>query len=250
MRSIRWPIAILLAVATAVGYLDRQTLTLTWKAIQQSIPLSHNDFGTLQALFYLAYALMYVGGGWLMDFLGTRRAFLLIVVWWSLACAGHGLARGFLMLAAARLMLGLAQGGLFPGGAKAVAEWFPARERGTAMGMMNAGSSVGAVIAPPAVALVLWYAPWPWVYYLCGAMGLFWAAWWLWDYYPPAQHPRLSAEERHKIAEVMVSAPRRQSGVSWWRLLLVREVWGLVLSKACCDAVLVHLYRVGAQVPG
>ena len=114
MRLIRWPIAILITVAVAIGYLDRQTLALTTKAIQQDIPLSDNDFGNLQSLFYFAYALMYVGGGKLMDLLGSRRGFLLIVVWWSLACAGHGLAGGLLMLAAARLMLGLAQGGTFP----------------------------------------------------------------------------------------------------------------------------------------
>jgi ACS family hexuronate transporter-like MFS transporter len=80
---------------------------LTTKVIQQDIPLSDNDFGNLQSLFYFAYALMYVGGGKLMDLLGSRRGFLLIVVWWSLAIAGHGLAGGLLMLAAARLMLGL-----------------------------------------------------------------------------------------------------------------------------------------------
>ena len=141
------------------------------------------------------------------------------------------------MLAAARLMLGLAQGGTFPAAAKAVAEWFPARERATAMGMVNGGSSVGAVFAPPAVALVLCHAPWPWVFYLSGAIGLLWAAWWLWDYYPPAHHPRLSAEERREIHEVLVSAPRDKSSVSWWRLLVLPEVWGMLLGKACCDAL-------------
>ena len=189
VRSIRWSVAILITVAVAIGYLDRQALALTTKPIQESIPLSDNDFGNLQSLFYLAYALMYVGGGRLMDLLGTRRGFLLIVVWWSLACAGHGLAGGLTMLAVARLTLGLAQGGTFPGAAKAVAEWFPARERATAMGMVNGGSSVGAVLAPPFVALVLCSAPWPWVFYLSGAIGLLWTAWWLWDYYPPSRHP-------------------------------------------------------------
>ena len=237
MRSIRWPIAVLITVAVAIGYLDRQTLALTTKAIQENIPLSDGDFGNLQSLFYFAYALMYVGGGKLMDLLGSRRGFLLIVVWWSLAIAGHGLAGGLLMLGAARLMLGLAQGGTFPGAAKAVAEWFPARERATAMGMINGGSSVGAVVAPPAVALVLCYAPWPWVFYLSGAIGLLWTAWWLWDYYPPAQHPRLSAEERGEIQEVLVRVPQAKSAVSWWRLLVLPEVWGMVLGKACCDAV-------------
>jgi ACS family hexuronate transporter-like MFS transporter len=237
VRTIRWPIAILITVAVAIGYLDRQALTLTWPAMQRDIALSDADFGNLQSLFYLAYALMYVGGGRLMDLLGSRRGFLLIVVWWSLAIAGHGLAGGLLMLGAARLMLGLAQGGTFPGAAKAVAEWFPARERATAMGMANGGSSVGAVLAPPAVAAVLCYAPWPWVYYLSGAIGLLWTAWWLWDYYPPAQHPRLAAEERREIDEVLVSAVGAKSSVSWWRLLVVPEVWGMVLGKACCDAV-------------
>ena len=237
MRTIRWPIAILITVAVAIGYLDRQTLALTTKAIQQSIPISDNDFGNLQSLFYLAYALMYVGGGKLMDVLGSRRGFLLIVVWWSLACAGHGLAGGLLMLGAARLMLGLAQGGTFPAAVKAVAEWFPARERATAMGMVNGGSSVGAVIAPPVVALVLCYAQWPWVFYLSGAVGLLWTGWWLWDYYPPAQHPRLCEEERREIEEVLVATPRAKSSVSWWRLLVLAEVWGMVLGKASCDAV-------------
>jgi ACS family hexuronate transporter-like MFS transporter len=237
VRSIRWPIAILITVAVAIGYLDRQTLALTTKAIQRDIPLSDADFGNLQSIFYFAYALMYVGGGRVMDLLGTRRGFLLIVIWWSAAIAGHGLAHGLLMLGAARLMLGLAQGGVFPAAAKAVAEWFPARERATAMGLVNGGSSVGAVAAPPLVALVLCYAAWPWVYYWSGAVGLLWTAWWLWDYYPPSQHPRLSAAERGEIQEVLVSTPSSQVRISWFRLLRLRQVWGMVLGKACCDAV-------------
>lgn len=238
MRSIRWPIAILITTAVAIGYLDRQTLALTTKFIHT--PFSDKDFGNLNALFYLGYALMYVGGGKLVDWMGVRRGFLLIVVWWSLACAAHGLAQGvhwLLVLAAARLMLGLAQGGVFPAGAKAIAEWFPARERATAMGMVNGGSSIGAVFAPPAIALLLCYAHWPWVYYLSGAIGLLWTIWWLWDYYPPAHHPRISSEERHAIQEVMVAAPPAKSSIAWWRLLVLPQVWGMVLGKFCCDAV-------------
>jgi ACS family hexuronate transporter-like MFS transporter len=234
---MRWFLAILFTLAVAIGYLDRQTLALTTKAMHADLPLSDDDFGNLQCVFYLAYAFMYVGGGRLMDRLGTRRGFLLIVVWWSLACAAHGTARGLFMLALARLMLGLAQGGIFPAGVKAVAEWFPMRERATALGLINGGSSVGAVMAPPAVALVLCYAPWPWVYYLSGAIGLVWSAWWLWDYYPPDRHPRLSERERQEIREVLVSDPRSKSGVSWRRLLGLRQVWGMVLGKFCCDAV-------------
>ena len=103
MRS-RWIIAILITVAIAIAYLDRQTLAVSVKAIQVDIPLSDKDFGHLQAAFFFAYALMYMGGGRLMDALGTRRGFLLMAVWWSLACAAHGLATGVLMLVAGRLM--------------------------------------------------------------------------------------------------------------------------------------------------
>ena len=113
MRS-RWIIAILITVAIAIAYLDRQTLAVSVKAIQVDIPLSDKDFGHLQAAFFFAYALMYMGGGRLMDALGTRRGFLLMAVWWSLACAAHGLATGVLMLVAGRLMLGLAQGAPSP----------------------------------------------------------------------------------------------------------------------------------------
>jgi ACS family hexuronate transporter-like MFS transporter len=237
VRSIRWLIVILITVVVAIGYLDRQALSLVTKAIERDIPLSDRDFGYLQSLFFLAYALMYVGGGRLMDALGVRRGFLLIVVWWSAACAAHGLARGFLMLAAARLMLGLAQGGVFPAGAKAVAEWFPARERATAMGLVNGGSSLGAALAPPLVAVVLWYAPWPWVFYLGGALGLLWTAWWLREYFPPARHPRLCGQERREIQELLVPAPPEQAGISWVRLLGLPQVWGMVGGKAMADAI-------------
>lgn len=236
MRSVRWPIAILITMAIAIGYLDRQALAVAIKAIECDIAISDRQFGILQTLFFLAYACMYAGGGKLMDALGTRHGFLLIMIWWSLACAAHGLAHGFPMLAAGRLMLGLALGGSFPAGAKAIAEWFPIRERSTAMGMLNVGSSIGAVVAPPAIALVLAYAPWPWVFYLGGALGLPCAVWWMWTYYPPAEHPRLSAKERSEIHEVLVSTPHQESAVPWRRLFRYRQLWGMMLGKCVSDA--------------
>lgn len=237
MRSVRWSIAILITVAIAIGYLDRQALAVAIKAIECDIAVSDRQFGILQTLFFLAYACMYAGGGKLMDALGTRHGFLLIMIWWSLAGAAHGLADGFPMLAAGRLMLGLAMGGLFPAGAKAIAEWFPSHERSTAMGLINGGGSVGAVIAPPLFALVLAFAPWPWVFYLSGALGLFCAVGWMWTYYPPAEHPRLTAEERHEIQEVLVSTPHQETIVSWRQLFTFRQVWGMMLGKCVTDAV-------------
>src|SRR5215472_14970292 len=149
MPSARWRIAALIASAIAISYFDRQTLPVAIKAIQHEISISNLQFGQLNMAFLLAYAAMYAGGGKLIDVLGTRTGFLLIMIWWSLACASHGLAAGFGMLAASRLLLGMGEGGGFPAATKAVAEWFSVGERSTAMGIMNAGTAVGAVIAVP-----------------------------------------------------------------------------------------------------
>ena len=128
-RSLRWQIALLISAAIAISYLDRQTLPVAIAAIQRDIPINNTQFSHLQVAFLLAYAAMYAGGGKLIDVLGTRRGFLWIMLFWSLACASHGLAAGFGMLAVSRFLLGVGEGGGFPAATKAVSEWFPVRER-------------------------------------------------------------------------------------------------------------------------
>lgn len=228
--------ALLIGAAIAISYFDRQTLPVAIKAIQLDIPISNTQFSQLQAAFLAAYALMYAGGGKLIDVLGTRKGFLLIMVWWSLACASHGLAASFGMLAVSRFLLGMGEGGGFPAATKAVAEWFPVRERSTAMGIMNAGTSVGAVIAPPLIAVILTTLNWRWVFFLSGGIGLLWTIWWLRDYYPPASHSRLSERERAGIAEVLQPKALGEAGVSWIGLFRFPQVWGLVFGKFLSDA--------------
>ncbi|HEV8482092.1 MAG TPA: MFS transporter [Blastocatellia bacterium] len=228
--------ALLISLAIAISYLDRQTLSVAIAAIQLEIPITNTQFSQLQAAFLLAYAVMYAGGGRLIDALGTRRGFLLIMVWWSLACASHSLAAGFVTLAASRFLLGMGEGGGFPAATKAVAEWFPTRERSTAMGIINAGTAIGAVVAPPAIAAVIAIANWRWVFSLCGAAGLLWTLWWLRDYFPPAQHARLSEAERAEIKEVFVPPGKQEPRESWLRLFTFPQVWGLVLGKFLSDA--------------
>ena len=179
---------------------------------------------------------MYAGGGRLLDALGTRRGFALIMAWWSLACAAHGLATGFGMLVASRLLLGIGEGGGFPAATKAVAEWFPIRERSTAMGIINAGTAVGAVAAPPAIALIIGAAGWRWVFFVVGAVGLAWTVWWLRAYFPAERHPQLSSAERLEIQEVFITTESQEGAISWFRLLTYVESWGLVLAKFLSDA--------------
>jgi MFS transporter, ACS family, aldohexuronate transporter len=233
---LRWRIAILVSVAIAISYLDRQTLPVAIKAIEQDIPISNEQFSFLQSSFLIAYAVMYAGGGKLMDVFGTRAGFLAIMLIWSLACASHGLAASVGMLAVSRLLLGMGEGGGFPAATRAVAEWFPVHERSTAMGIINAGTAVGGVVAPPLIALVLTTADWRTVFYLTAVVGAVWAIWWWRDYHPPERHPRLDAAERETLAVVIGASTTAEPAPRWLTLLRLRETWGLVVAKFLSDA--------------
>ncbi len=230
---LRWRIAILVSVAIAISYLDRQTLPVAVSAIARDIPLSNQRFSALQSAFLLSYALMYIGGGKLVDTLGTRIGFAVIMTFWSLANASHALATSFAMLMVSRFLLGMGEGGGFPAATRAVAEWFPAKERATAMGIINAGTAVGAVIAPPLIVLVLSYSGWRWIFVVTGGLGLLWTWWWISSYFSPANHPEPMVREQFASAsEAQDSEPRPR----WFDLLRIRESWGLVSAKFLSDA--------------
>ncbi len=223
---LRWRIAILISAAIAISYLDRQTLPVAIQAISKDIPLNNRQFSALQSAFLFAYALMYAGGGRLVDLLGTRRAFTAIMVFWSLACASHALATGFFMLAVTRFLLGMGEGGGFPAASRAVSECFRAEERATAMGIINAGTAVGAVAAPPLIAAVLGFTNWRWIFVLTGAIGLAWSVWWIFSYGDPSL-----TSGRKDISSADPGAP-----IPWLQLIRVPEIWGLVSAKFLSDA--------------
>ena len=233
--TLRWRIALLVAVAIAISYLDRQALPVAVQAISADIPITNEQFSQLQSAFLIAYAFMYAGGGKLMDVLGTRRGFTVIMLFWSLACASHGLATSVGTLALSRFLLGVGEGGGFPAATRVVAEWFPVQERSKAMGIMNAGTAVGMVVAPPLIALVLGAADWRWVFFVTGALGLFWTVWWWLDYFPPERHPKLGEAERREIQSVLASASA-PAALPWLRLLRFRQTWGVVVAKFLSDA--------------
>ncbi len=235
-KTLRWKMALLITVAIAISYFDRQTLPIAIQAIQREIPVTNTQFSHLQAAFLAAYALMYAGSGKLIDILGTRKGFLLIMLWWSLACASQGLATSVPVLAVSLFLLGMGEGGGFPAATKAMAEWFPAHERSTAMGLMNAGTAVGAVAAPPLIAITLAHLSWRWVFFLAGAVGLVWTLWWLRDYHPAASHPDLSVDERQELAEVLVPKVASNANVRWIDLFRYPQVSGLVFAKFLSDA--------------
>jgi ACS family hexuronate transporter-like MFS transporter len=158
------------------------------------------------------------------------------MVFWSLACASHGLATSFGMLAASRLLLGAGEGGGFPAATRAVAEWFTVKERSTAMGIMNAGTAVGMVVAAPLIALLLSVTSWRSIFYVTGALGLVWTVWWWRSYFPPEEHPRLGEKERAELQSVLQPGPAQEGRFGWFQLLGFRETWGVVGAKFLSDA--------------
>ncbi len=232
---MRWRIAVLASIAIAISYLDRQTLPVAVNAIGKEIPLSNQQFSTLQSAFLFAYAFMYVGGGKLSDVLGTRRGFTLIMLFWSLACASHALAVSFSMLLVSRLLLGMGEGGGFPAATRVVAEWFPTKERATAMGIINAGTSVGAMVAPPLIAVILIYLSWRWIFLVAGGLGLLWTVWWRVSYFAPEHDVELKDHGATEMSSATFSSEPEEK-VRWIDLLRVRESWGLVIAKFLSDA--------------
>ena len=158
------------------------------------------------------------------------------MLWWSFACASQGLATNFGLLATSLFLLGMGEGGGFPAATKAIAEWFPPAERSTAMGIVNAGTAVGAVVAPSLIALTLSTLNWRWVFFLSGVIGLGWAGAWLRGYYSPVDHPRLTPAERSRIAGLLKPKSAAEQGERWIGLFAFPQVWGLVLAKFMSDA--------------
>jgi ACS family hexuronate transporter-like MFS transporter len=251
----RWPVAFLVSAAIAISYLDRQTLPWTLTQIHADYPFSDQIKALLDSAFLVSYGLMYLGGGWLLDRLGTRRGFLLVMIFWSFASASQGLAANcglapvfgmsfaLVMLLASRCLLGMGEGGGFPAATRVVAEWFPVSERSTAMGLINAGTAVGAVAAPWLIFLVLhhtgWFglAPWRWVFFSSGALGLFWTVWWICGYQPMVGPPPVSNAGRGGVVSSGgSSAGNSDKVIPLAELLSHREVWAVAGAKFLSDA--------------
>ena len=215
----------MVTAAIAISYFDRQTLPVAISAIQKTIPLSDQQFSWLQFAFLIPYALLYAVGGRMLDVLGTRRGFLLIMLWWSIACALHGLASDFAVLLCARCLLGMGEGGAFPAATRVVAEWIPMHQRSTAMGIINAGTAVGSVLAPPLIGIVLLTTGWRMVFFVSGAIGLIWVIWW-WMRYQGSNDASLATLDARLIAQQM----------SFLEIVSMRKVQVLVFAKFMSDS--------------
>lgn len=239
IKDLRWWIIGLVALATAINYLDRQNLPVAISEIRKTIPVSDSEYGIINGLFLLAYGTMYAVGGRLLDILGTRTGYALMITWWSLANVLHGFMSSVFGLGIARFLLGIGEGGGFPGSAKVVSEWFPEKERSFAFGIFNSGSSVGAVVAAPVVAFIVALLDWRWAFIITGSLGLIWVLAWLWIYSAPAKSKFITHQEKKYIQTQVVEAGQNDDGkiiLPWVQLFRFRKMWGLLIIKFLTDS--------------
>ena len=230
--AVRWRIAILLAVITTINYIDRSVFGVVAPMIREQFDIGDADYGLITSGFLLAYGIGQLISGPLIDRLGTKRAFSLAAVFWSVATILHALGRGLWSFFALRILLGLAEAANFPAASKAVAQWFPANERSTAVAIFMLGAGLGAIITPPLTVWTLQTLGWQWAFIIPGSLGLVWVFLWQRWYHLPETHPTIEPTEKALILE---QRSNQQSQGSWKALLSYREFWGILIARVVSD---------------
>jgi ACS family hexuronate transporter-like MFS transporter len=230
----RWVVCALLFFATTINYVDRSILGVLAPELEHKIGWTNTQYGDINAAFNLAYALGFLFVGRFIDRVGTRAGYTVALVVWSLASAGHALARSALGFGVARFILGFAEAGNFPAAVKTTAEWFPRRERALATGIFNAGSNVGAILAPLLVPVIVLTWGWQAAFLITGLGGLVWVAFWLPLYDRPDRHPRVKAAE---LAWIQSDPPEPATPVAWLSLLSHRQTWAFAAGKFLTDPI-------------
>lgn len=211
VRNLRWWIVALICAGTIANYLARNSLGVLAPELKSALHMSTQQYSYVVGAFQLTYTIMQPVAGAFIDRFGLRAGFALFGLAWSAANMLHALAIGWLSLAFFRGVLGLFESAAIPSGIKAVAEWFPARERSVAVGWFNAGTSLGALIAPPVVVAVALWADWRTAFLVTGGVGIFWAAAWYIFYRSPDDHPAITPEEKAMIAVEKPKGPVRRA---------------------------------------
>jgi ACS family hexuronate transporter-like MFS transporter len=241
IKGLRWLVITLVAIATIINYIDRSALAVMWPGIASELGMDKRDYANIVTVFLIGYAIGQSLFGKLFDALGTRIGFLLSIMVWSGAIALHFVARSALSFGVFRVLLGVGEAGNWPGATKAIAEWFPVRERALGQGIFGAGASLGSVIAPPLVAFLYAYVGWKTTFLLIGSLGFLWIVPWLIVYKSgPGTHPWVSAEEREYILTGQLAgtvAAQDEYVPTLRQLLRHRQSWSVIAARFFIDPV-------------
>jgi ACS family hexuronate transporter-like MFS transporter len=230
----RWYIVALIFFATTINYVDRAVLGVLAPTLRTEIGWTDQDYGYISAAFTLAYAIGFIFAGWFIDKVGTRIGYTVYLTIWSFAAASHALVRSAFGFGLARFALGIGESGNFPAAIKTVAEWFPKKERALATGIFNAGSNVGAIIAPLVVPWIALHWGWQEAFIFTGLAGLIWILFWLPVYRRPSEHPKLSKKELEHIESDPPDPPAK---IPWIKLLPLKQTWAFSIGKFLTDAI-------------
>ena len=243
--AFRWWIAGLLFLGTALSFFDRQVLSVLAPTVTAELGMDNTQYSNVVAAFVLSYSIMFAVGGRFLDWVGTRRGMLICVSLWTVASAAHSWVRSAWHLGCYRFLLGVGEGGCFPGVTKAALEWFPLRQRSRAIGFAIGGAAIGAVLAPPLAWWMVGHVGWRGAFLATGAFGATWVLLWALFYRLPRQSPLVSARELAVIEEdshgASATADEARGSLSGWDLLRLRQVWGLMRTRFLLDPVM-YLY--------
>ena len=239
VRGLRWWIIGMICLVTVINYIDRMTLSVLAPTIRETFGMSNVDYSRVVTFFLLGYTISQALSGKVLDKIGTRAGFMLFVAIWTVASMLHSVARSAVQLSFFRFILGIGEAGNWPGAAKAVAEWFPVRERAFGMAIFNSGSALGAVVAPP---LIVWVATtWGWrnAFFIGAILSTLLMTLWFFFYHTPAHHPLLSDAERRHIAsdQPPTDAADVETRRPWLSLFRHRQVWALISARFFTDPI-------------
>jgi len=243
MTNYRWRVVALLFFATTINYLDRQVIGLLKPTLEKEFEWTETDYSRIVLAFSAAYALGLLLFGRFVDKIGVKRGYTISIVSWSVAAVAHAAAFTTAGFMAARAALGLGEAGNFPAAIKAVAEWFPKKERAFATGIFNAGTNIGAVVAPIMVPWILGVWGWQEAFVITGVIGFFWLFFWQKMYDSPQKRPEVNAAELAYIQsdEVKNEEPAtdnsQQTNLRWADLFRVRQTWVFALGKFMTDPI-------------
>jgi ACS family hexuronate transporter-like MFS transporter len=249
INGLRWWVVALIALATIINYIDRQSLSVLWPDIAKELYPGHSAdetkeiYAFISIIFVFSYAFGQAIFGKIFDWVGTRFGFVLSIGVWSIATALHAIAQGVLSFGIFRAILGVSEAGNWPGATKGNAEWFPTKERALAQGIFNSGAAIGGIISIPLIAFLTVYFSWKSIFIIIGITGLLWLVpWWILVKAPPKNHPWITDEERDYILTGQKSSnatdkEEQEYNPSTKELLKHKESWGVILASAFIDPI-------------
>ncbi len=230
MKPYQWIVLALLFCASVINFIDRQSLSILARTIQDDLNITDLGYSTVVQMFLFAYMLSFFVAGWVTDRLGVRASMTLFIAWWSVSNFCTGLAHSVRSLAAARFCLGAGESGLYTVAPKVVGELFAPAQRGLAVGIYTAGATIGATLAPPLIAVLGLTYGWRGAFFVTGLLGLLWLLPWWWLYRPATQTLPV---------EAAAPAAAAAAGPDWrWRdILCCREALLLLGARTLTDPV-------------